>query len=368
MDAVISCENQLIVPKARSAKHIPALDGVRGLAILSVFVYHYGAGGIRSSSALVRGIATVCGFGWSGVDLFFVLSGFLITGILFDTQHDPHYYRNFYARRMLRIFPVYYLLVAIALLITPSGVWQKGHLFFLAYLGYPATLIWPALANLPVRITHLWSLSVEEQFYMLWPWLTRRIQNARGILGLCAVVGVGALVARTLIPGWAYASLPCRMDDLAFGAAVAILFRGDLWCHCQKSAWAVFLASAGVATLICALRHTTDHSDRVISTVGFSVIGFAYAALLVLSLGPLGGLFSLRVLRIFGKYSYGLYVYHFPLTAVSEHVKPFFARYPLGSLSYVAACLAANLAIAVLSFHLFEQPLLRLKRRFEYSA
>jgi peptidoglycan/LPS O-acetylase OafA/YrhL len=354
------------VAPARSSRHIPALDGVRGLAILAVFFHHYGAGGIHSASAEVRGIATVCGLGWSGVDLFFVLSGFLITGILFETQHDPSYYGKFYARRTLRIFPIYYLFTAITLLIIPPGVWQKGHLFFLVYLGYPAAVIWPALVNLPIRITHLWSLSVEEQFYMLWPWLTRKLQTPRSILRFCAAVGVGSLVARVAFPSWAYASLPCRMDGLALGAALAILFRGDLWQRCQRSAWALFLASTGAVILICVLRHTTDHNDRVIGTVGFSVIAIACGALLVLSLGPLAGLFSLRILRTFGKYSYGMYLYHFPLTAVFEHAKPFFARYPLGSLSYVAMSLAANLAIATLSFHLFEQPILRLKKRFEY--
>jgi peptidoglycan/LPS O-acetylase OafA/YrhL len=352
--------------KGGSSKHIPALDGVRGLAILAVFFHHYGAGGIHSPSAMVRGIATVCGLGWTGVDLFFVLSGFLITGILFDTQSEPSYYSKFYARRTLRIFPIYYLFAAITLLVVPPSVWQKGHLFFLVYLGYPAALIWPTLVNLPIRITHLWSLSVEEQFYMLWPWLIRKLHTPRNILGLCAVAGVGSLAARVVFPGWAYASLPCRMDGLALGAALAILFRGNLWQQCQRSAWAVFLTSAGAVVLICALRHTTDHYDRVICTVGFSVIATAYGALLVLSLGPLTGLFSLRTLRIFGKYSYGMYLYHFPLTTVFEHTKPFFARYPLGSLSYVATSLAANLAIAALSFHLFEQPILRLKSRFEY--
>jgi peptidoglycan/LPS O-acetylase OafA/YrhL len=349
-----------------SSKHIPALDGVRGLAILAVFFHHYGAGGIHSTSAVVRGIATVCGLGWSGVDLFFVLSGFLITGILFDTQREPGYYRKFYARRTLRIFPIYYGFAAITLVIVPFGVWQKGHLFFLVYLGYPAAVIWPALVNLPIRITHLWSLTVEEQFYMLWPWMIRKFHTSTNILDLCVAVGVGSLVARVVFPGWAYASLPCRMDGLALGAALAILFRGDLWQRCQRSAWALFLASAGTVVLMCVLRHTTDHNDPVIRTVGFSVIAIAYGALLVLSLGPLTGLFSLRILRIFGKYSYGIYLYHFPLTTLFEHAKPFFTRYPLGSLSYVATSLAANLAIAALSFHLFEQPILKLKSCFEY--
>lgn len=349
-------------------RHLPALDGVRGVAILAVFLHHYGAGGIHSTSLPVRIVATFCGLGWSGVDLFFVLSGFLITGILFDTQHDPAYYRKFYARRMLRIFPIYYLFVLITLLIIPHSFWQKGHLFFLIYLGYPAAVIWPTLVNLPIRITHLWSLSVEEQFYMLWPWLIRRLRSPGNILRLCAGVALGSLLARIAFPGWAYATLPCRMDGLAMGAALAILFRGDLWQRCKKSAWPLFAVSTGMIALICLLRHTTDHSDRVISTLGFTVIAVSYSALLILSLGPLSRFFSLPILRTFGKYSYGLYLYHFPLTALSEHVKPFFSRYPLGSLGYVLASLSANLAIAVLSFHLIEQPILRLKKRFEYRS
>ena len=345
---------------------MPALDGLRGLAILAVFFLHYGAGGIRSTSPATRWLATLCGFGWSGVDLFFVLSGFLITGILHDMQHSPGYYRKFYARRALRIFPIYYLFIAISFLIVPLALWSKAHVFFLVYLGYPAALIWPKLVKLPIRITHLWSLQVEEQFYMLWPWLIRTLEVPRNILRFCAIVSVGALLARVAFPSWAYASLPCRADDLALGAALAILFRGNLWQLCQRSAWILFLASTGTIILICVLRHTTDHNDRLIFTLGFTVIAIACGALLVLSLGPLSRIFTLRILRIFGKYSYGMYLYHFPLTAVFEHAKPFFARYPLGSLSYAAACLAANLLIAAASFHLFEQPILRLKKLFEY--
>lgn len=352
----------------RYSKHIPALDGLRGLAILAVFFHHYGAGGIHSSSLPVRWVATVCGVGWSGVDLFFVLSGFLITGILYDTQTDPRYYRNFYARRTLRIFPIYYLFVAICLLVAPFSTWRTGHLSFLVYLGYPAALIWPTLLNIPIRITHLWSLHVEEQFYMLWPWLIRRLRVPRNILVFCAMAIAGALLARIVFPSWAYASLPCRMDGLALGAALAVLFRGDYRGRIQKLATPVFTVSVGLLILIFAFRHTTEHSDRLVCTLGFSVIAIAYGALLVLSLGTLSSLFSMRILRLFGKYSYGMYLYHFPLTAVFEHTKSFFNAFPFGSLIYVMFCLAADLAIAALSFHVFEQPILRLKNRFEYAG
>src|SRR5262245_25426509 len=107
-------------------RHVPALDGIRGWAILAVFLFHYAG---RLPGAAV---------GWAGVDLFFVLSGFLITGILLDTKDDPAYYRTFYARRSLRIFPIYYLFIAACLLLVPFAVWQPAHAWFLVYLGYPA--------------------------------------------------------------------------------------------------------------------------------------------------------------------------------------------------------------------------------------
>lgn len=101
-------------------KRLPALDGLRGIAILAVFFYHY-AGGLQKTagSGWLHGLEKVFGFGWSGVDLFFVLSGFLITGILYDTRTDAGYYKKFYARRVLRIFPIYYLFIVIYLSLTP---------------------------------------------------------------------------------------------------------------------------------------------------------------------------------------------------------------------------------------------------------
>jgi peptidoglycan/LPS O-acetylase OafA/YrhL len=351
----------------RPGKHIPALDGLRGFAILAVFFHHYGAGGVDSSSTWVRWTATVCGLGWSGVDLFFVLSGFLITGILLDTKSAPAYYRKFYARRALRIFPVYYLFVAIVLMLVPFGTWRPGHLFFLVYLGYPAAVMWPALVHLPIRITHLWSLSVEEQFYLIWPWAIKKLWDPRRILISCGVLFLSALAFRTAFPSWAYATLPSRMDGLALGAALAIVYRGNLRERCQALAFPILAVSSTAVVLICIMRHTTAHADRVVCTVGFSLIVLAYGALLVLSLGPLARVFSARTLRIFGKYSYGMYLYHFPLTSLFEHAKPRFTALPLGSLIYVAACLVANLAIAAVSFHIFEQPILRLKKRFDYT-
>jgi peptidoglycan/LPS O-acetylase OafA/YrhL len=352
---------------APSRAHIPALDGIRGIAILLVFAYHYGAGGIHDGSRWIRVLATICGFGWSGVDLFFVLSGFLITGILYDTRWDPGYYKKFYARRALRIFPVYYLFAAIVFVIGHG--WRPGHLSFLLYVGYPIAFIWPSLVQIPLHITHLWSLQLEEQFYMMWPWVVKRLGTA---LKACLIAIVTAPLLRLLTlrlltvfgnhQDWAYAFLPCRMDSLAVGAAIALLIRAGWKRRLDRWAPLSLVASSAALAAIFLLRHTTSHSDPVVTTVGFSLTALAYGALLVLALAH-RKLFSQAALRLFGRYSYGLYLFHFPLTTLFEPLKHRL------SVFYVPFCLLVNLAVAAASFHFFEQPILRLKNKkaFSYS-
>jgi peptidoglycan/LPS O-acetylase OafA/YrhL len=178
------------------------LDGLRGVAILAVFMYHYGRGAAHSPIVAVRFVSGLFGFGWSGVDLFFVLSGFLITGILYDTATDPGYYKKFYARRVLRIFPIYYITAAIIFVVGEMvGIrWMPGHLSFLFYVGYPAALLYPSLVQFSpfMPITHLWSLSVEEQFYLAWPWVIRRLGSGRKILLASLVMFVFAFASRVV--------------------------------------------------------------------------------------------------------------------------------------------------------------------------
>jgi peptidoglycan/LPS O-acetylase OafA/YrhL len=159
--------------KGDSATYFPALDGLRALAFLMVFSTHY----------------LSLPWGWAGVDVFFVLSGFLITGILFDSQDHPHRVRNFYIRRTLRIFPLYYGMMLLLIVLYPVYRWEWNWTWLMwpAYLGnfarfihpivFPSMLHMMANAN-PVSRTHqvelsfgpFWSLCVEEQFYLFWPW------------------------------------------------------------------------------------------------------------------------------------------------------------------------------------------------------
>jgi peptidoglycan/LPS O-acetylase OafA/YrhL len=373
-------------PNLTFRARVPALDGLRGIAILAVFFYHYARGaGEHTSSTIVRAAAMVFGFGWTGVDLFFVLSGFLITGILYDTLADPGYYRKFYVRRILRIFPIYYLLLAIFLVLTPVLAlhWKPAHLFFLVYLGYPATLIWPGLAGVSsmVAITHLWSLSLEEQFYVMWPWVISKFRNPKHILQVCALMAISALVLRSVIcitgwlsVTWAYTFLLCRMDPLATGAAIAILVRGPLKDRIQVWAPFVFVSAAIATIVICAVRRTVVPEDLLIATVGYSIIAMMYGSLLLLALKKgtwLASFLSLPLLRVFGKYSYGLYLYHFPMTVIlgplKEHFVAWAHSYVIGSTIHLGFNLLVNFLIAVASFHFIEAPIMRLKERFSYA-
>jgi peptidoglycan/LPS O-acetylase OafA/YrhL len=367
-------------------KRIPALDGLRGIAILAVFFRHY-AGGLEKTATATAWhvLGMVFNFGWSGVDLFFVLSGFLITGILYDTEGRPGYYKNFYVRRVLRIFPPYYLLAVIYLSLTSvlAAHWKWGQLSFLVYLGYPLALIWPGLAEVSpvVRITHLWSLCAEEQFYMLWPWTIARLRSGTAILRACLALGVVTLLLRIAICvtgwvdiNWTHDFLGCRMDALAVGAAIAIAVRGPLRDTIVNWAPVVFFSSTAIVIAICFLRRTTDHIDPAIATIGFSFIALGYGALLTLALRQgtwLERVLSLGVLRIFGKYSYAMYLFDFPLTVLLSPKRDYFIAavhsYAIGSGVFLVFCLLVNLLVAAASFHFVESPIMRLKTRFNYA-
>jgi peptidoglycan/LPS O-acetylase OafA/YrhL len=368
-----------------SSKHLPALDGLRGLAILLVFFYHY-AGGLQHTahSKSMHLFGALFGFGWSGVDLFFVLSGFLITGILFDTQDDPAYYKKFYVRRSLRIFPIYYIFLAVYGLLAflrLDGHFHLGHGAFLFYLGYPAILIWPALESVSpsVHFTHLWSLCAEEQFYLVWPWVVSKLKTPFLLIAACLAAISVAPALRTFfvlhdLHAWEYAFLPSRMDALAVGGLIAILMRGSGKSLTEKWVMPVFLASSLCVAAICMVRRTVEHTDGLIGTAGFTFIAIAYGALLALAIRPgsvLERIFSLPPLRIFGKYSYGIYLFHFPLSEFLSPKREILVSathsFAVGSIMFILACLLINLGVAALSFHFIESPIIRLKNHFEYD-
>jgi peptidoglycan/LPS O-acetylase OafA/YrhL len=368
----------------------PALDGIRALAVTLVFADHYGGG--SHGGGVLRVINVVRQRGWVGVDLFFVLSGFLITGILYDTRVDSRFFQRFFARRAVRIFPVFYLVVALLLLLTPvlHYQWHWLQLTFLIYMGnffgnanfglYEiASRTHPAAS---ATIGHFWSLCVEEQFYLLWPvivfFVRDRIRLIRVALGLSllALLLRLAMLARfstTLSETWIVRTLPFRMDALLIGGALALLLRGPASDRWQRAGRWVFLAATAAVLAIFILSPAYDSPWLLL--IGLTLTALSSAGLVASTLrpgSPAFRLFHLKPLRTLGKYSYGFYIYHLLFRNAWIQFLVFLgARLHSLALAGIVA-LAVNFAVtflvAKLSYDLIESKFLRLKRRFEYDS
>ncbi len=361
--------------------HHAALDGLRGVAVLMVLAFHFlhvdGQGGTVEGALL-----SVSRAGWAGVDLFFVLSGFLITGILLDARGGPGYFRAFYARRVLRIFPLYYAYLAVLFLVLPLflpslDVKPETQGWLWAYLGNVLFAREGGFQASPYT-GHFWSLAVEEQFYLAWPllvWMLPRRRLAAVCLGL--VVAAFALrlgIHRTTFNSTAaYVLTPARMDALALGALVAIAAREPAWWPRVRSGapWVLWLSAAAVAA-VWIHQGGFFGGDPVVQVWAFGPLAAGFAALLVLALEarPSGLSWALDrpALRGAGKYSYGLYVLHYPIFLALEAAG--FTSLALagvlgsriaGMAAFAAASGAATFAAALLSWNLLEKPFLRWK-------
>ncbi|HTX40450.1 MAG TPA: acyltransferase [Acidobacteriaceae bacterium] len=368
----------------------PALDGIRALAITMVFACHYGGG--SHGGMILRAINAVRERGWVGVDLFFVLSGFLITGILYDTSADSRFFSRFYIRRSLRILPVFYIVVLLVLLLTPifHYEWHWMQLTFVFYVGnffanYHWDLYQIVSANHPaadVGISHFWSLCVEEQFYLIWPlvvWFVRdRVKLIGVAVGISAVslalrfamIGVfGRVIAET----WIIRTLPFRMDSLLIGGILALVLRGpaaDRWQRASKWVFAVFLGAA-----LAVFIFSPAYDSPWLLSVGLTFNALASAGLIGMTLrpgSPAYQLFHLKPLRVLGKYSYGFYVYHllFATAWIDALVS---LEHRLHSLALPGLILLPmNYLLVFLvskaSYDWIEVRFLRLKRHFEYDS
>lgn len=368
-----------------TGNRLPALDGVRGLAILLVMLHHFCFySGIRPLSLLDNLIYQLSYAGWVGVDLFFVLSGFLITGILWDARHnEQHYFRNFYMRRVLRIFPLYYGVLACTFLLlprlAPTNPDVQGFLDDqLWYWGYTLNLkiAWSGWPDF-YAFGHFWSLAVEEQFYLFWPLVVFYFPRPT-LLALCMAIIAGSLGLRLLIvltplPNLAaYVLTLARMDALAVGALLAILIRTPQGLHHVRR---LSPYCAGVtALLVVALfgwQRGLDPENPVVLTVGLSLLALLFGALVALVLlHPLPQrLFTARTLGFLGRYSYGLYVFHHPLVLwLALQPLPLPTHTPLLAIAlFSLLALALSLPLAWLSWHLYEKQFLKLKTWFPYT-
>jgi peptidoglycan/LPS O-acetylase OafA/YrhL len=360
-----------------------ALDGIRGIAIISVVLFHATLT-IWHFWAPLQALLVVTHAGWLGVEVFFALSGFLITGILLRSKADAPgaFFGRFYWRRALRIFPLYFGVIATLSLLAVSfssdalakyqgmqgWFWLQAANLARAYYG--AT---PSLEFGVFELTHFWTLAVEEHFYLVWPLLVYFLP-VRWLVGVALFcIGVSLTFrASIVVPhsalGAVLMATPTYLAGLAIGSLCAVFL------HFGKTASVVTVPTFGaivcclaVAFGITAFAGQSSEFPANAFVAFFAALGTGCVAMLV-STAPAGRLASLlnnRILVIYGKYSYGIYVFHYllgPLTRRAELAK-WPVGYTLAAIFYVALYLLVPLGVAIFSYRCWEQRWLRLKDR-----
>lgn len=364
---------------------IPALDGLRGIAILLVLLHH-AVFLMPVRSATAKAFLAVGHLSWSGVDLFFVLSGFLIGGILLDARNSPRYFKTFYIRRAYRIFPLYGAVLALFLFrhlpfrLLPGSFGDHSPMaipwyayvtmtqnFWMAYIGWLG----------PRALIVTWSLAVEEQFYLTIPFLIRKASPKALLLVLLSVVVGAPLLRAFLFARGAFACyilMPCRADALCLGVLCALLVRHPAaWRFCLARRailfWIVGILFAGMVFMSYQRYPQTSH---FMVTVGYSWLALFYAGLLLTVLsgfvGPLQRVLCTPQLMGMGTLAYCLYLIHFPLSEAARRILELHASAGSPFVWVAGGILGTLLAlgIAALSWRFFEKPLVRRGHAYHY--
>lgn len=340
-----------------------------------VFLSHTVTGiGVEPVSGIGRQVYGLFKLGWAGVDLFFVLSGFLITGILVDQKKLLHgqpgkFFGYFYARRSLRIFPLYYGALAIFLLAGHLAT-GKSHDFrdFFIHALYLQNII----GTYPMALSHFWSLAVEEHFYLILPlviyWTPTRMLVKVMLAGVILSVAARILLADGTINVYRFS--PTRFDGLLLGGLLSLEVRRP--AGLSKHA-AVFFAGASVALLAYLLlsgdRSSQAYAHKTCGYLGFAIF-FTCMIRYVLQSAPgmpLKLLFRTHALRWLGKLSYCVYIVHWPIILAVSRGLPDNLEWPMAALLCTSATAAISLAIAVISWRWFESPILSMRSRFEIT-
>jgi peptidoglycan/LPS O-acetylase OafA/YrhL len=379
--------------RERIARAMPGLDGIRGIAVLLVMIHHaISAGSIQAGGQISSVILKLGKAGWIGVDLFFVLSGFLITGSLFRERAHRYYFRNFYGRRVLRIFPLYFifLICAFVLLAPQLASWYGP-----AYdeLKDKQLWFWTSLQNIylaktggtVVPVGQLWSLAVEEQFYLFWPLIllafpARRV--LKGAIGICLVeIALRAILVER---GWTqeaiYTSSLTRLDSLLIGGALAVYLMTADSIPALRRVVVVGLTFI-VLALGCevALDRGFRRDGMALQTFGLTTFACITALAIFSSISQnenaaLNRLLFVKWLRLTGRYSYSMYLFHPPIFA---GVRWAFGHWGLmlgsGPISWITATFVligfiCSYLAGNITWRLIEQPILKWRRYFRTAG
>jgi peptidoglycan/LPS O-acetylase OafA/YrhL len=355
-----------------------------------VLLLHF-VGDVPPTNAIEGAIVGVTKYGSYGVELFFILSGFLITGILYDTRNKPHYFRNFFMRRLLRIFPLYYGVLALVFFVAPLIPLLRGPT--LDYLVDRQAWAWLYAVNIYLvkngewsfsYLNHFWSLAIEEHFYLFWPLVVFALARwPRVLIAVSLATSLGAMLARLIgslmgLDWWTtYVLTPFRLDGLALGAFLAVMARQP------DGLKRLMRALPRVVALVGGLLAVTFVWTRLVSREGLELVLPVRAALIVMLLACLlvwaliaqersatSRFFRSRSMVFLGTYSYGLYVYHhfvsyyMTTTCTELELARWLGSHAAAVTLQAALGASASLALAYLSYELLEKRFLGLKRLF----
>uniref|UniRef100_Q01VY6 Acyltransferase 3 n=1 Tax=Solibacter usitatus (strain Ellin6076) TaxID=234267 RepID=Q01VY6_SOLUE len=360
---------------------IPALDGVRGIAVLMVLAVHLAVIGVVPAQFRILNYALWTG--WSGVDLFFALSGFLITGQLLDTLGAPGYFKNFYMRRALRIFPLFYLALGFTAVLYPFLPAEiQGH--YPTRTGWVSHMVYLQNWWMPWKekthdvMGHFWSLGVEEQFYLIWPacvlWLGRKRLPYACVAGVAIALGLRtwAVLAGHEDSGVVLMGTWARFDTLLVGALCAVIVRGRVSVQ-RYLPWIAAVCLAITAIIEIGAREY-KHRGTYMQSFGYTVLAVGYGCVVLWAFyfsnrrNWWDRVLSWSPLRAAGKYSYGIYIWHLWVYVAGRALcgkAEWYGRSRIWSSLLALALPAVSIGVALASYHGFEKWFLRLKRRYE---